>query len=159
MEAKINESELKRHLIRSLRNQGGLGHRFEDKYAVGFPDCVMIPKNGPVFFVEVKILHGAKLVCTERQAVWLEDLDRPQAHSHAAVIGYRVKDRALYIGKPGDKLLVCRWVPAPKRLDSTEWPISDLLDYFESSLLNRKDYGARKPFQTRMVPLTEESPK
>lgn len=34
--------------------QGGVGFRMEDRFAIGRPDMVMVPKDLPVFFVEAK---------------------------------------------------------------------------------------------------------
>ncbi len=70
----MNESDLKRYLIRSIRLQGGVGHRIEDKFKVGWPDMIMIPDSEPVFFVEVKLVKGARLICTELQEERLGEL-------------------------------------------------------------------------------------
>jgi hypothetical protein len=132
----MNESELKRYLIKSIRAQGGVGHRFEDKFTIGWPDCLFIPEKGPVFFVEVKLIRGAKLVATEIQAVQLDRLSRPKAHGryfcHGVVIGYHAGKEALYIGQPQQLLVHCRFVPRPRVLNSAEWLISELLGKWES---------------------------
>ena len=126
----MTESDLKRYLIKSIRAQGGVGHRFEDKFAVGFPDCLFIPEEGPVFFVEAKVLKGAKLVCTDIQAVQLSRLHRPLCHSFGCIIGYHAGKEALYIGQQYWPLTECRYVPRPRVLDSAEWLISELLGKF-----------------------------
>lgn len=125
------ESDLKRALVRSIRAQDGVGHRVEDKYAVGWPDLIMIPAPGPVFFVEAKILKGLKLKVTELQEHRLNDLRRPPANGvyfcHAVVIGYHPIREALYIGEPDQDINKCRYVERPKRIDSVDWEISHLL--------------------------------
>lgn len=124
----MNESDLKRYLIKSIRQQGGLGQRFEDKFTVGFPDLVLIPKGGPVFFIEAKIIKGAKLVCTEIQGVHLERLNRPDWHCYGLIVGF--KEDTLYIGKKDAAINTCVYVERPRRLDSPDWPITDLLTHY-----------------------------
>lgn len=123
----MNESELKRYLIKSIRAQGGVGHRFEDRYSVGFPDCLFIPEGGPVFFIEAKMITGAKLVCTEIQGVHLERLWRPK-HCYSAVVGF--KNGLLFIGEKDSPLTSCEAIPRPPKLDSTDWQVTDLLMKF-----------------------------
>jgi len=126
---------LKRYLIRSIRAQGGVGHRFEDKYVVGWPDMLLIPEAGPCFFVEAKLVKGLKLDCTPMQAVQLGRLHRGRCRgvhfSHGVLIGYSDKREALYIGHPGQSITACRFVPQPRRLDSSAWPITELLSHYD----------------------------
>ena len=56
----MNEAELKRALVKSIRAQGGIGERIEDKYKVGWPDLILIPEDGPVFFAEAKLVEGVR---------------------------------------------------------------------------------------------------
>lgn len=126
----MDESDLKRYLIRSLRAQGGYGFRIEDRYAVGRPDCYMHAEKTPPFWVEAKMLKDrASLFCTERQAAQIKDLHRPPL-AYAVIVGWSEKLGALYIGQPGDKLKTCRFVPRPRVLDSSEWLITELLGKF-----------------------------
>ena len=123
----MTESDLKRALLRSLRAQGGVGYRTEDRYAVGRPDCYMHALGIPPFHVEAKMLKDrASLFCTEHQEATLLDLDRPP-WAYAVVVGFSEKRDALYIGYPGWKLKDCRYVPRPPRFDSSDWLISELL--------------------------------
>lgn len=123
----MTESDLKRALLRSLRAQGGVGYRTEDKYRVGAPDCYMHALGMPPFHVEAKMLPGrAALHCTEQQRATLADLHRPP-WAYAVIIGFSEKFEALYIGQPDDRLSACRYVPRPSRFDSSEWRISELL--------------------------------
>jgi hypothetical protein len=122
----FNEAELKRCLVRSLRAQGGEGHRAEDKYRIGVPDLYMLPQNMPGGWYEAKIIRGAKLVCTASQERWLERYHKPP-WSLAAVIGWAPKRNALYIGWPETPLSACRYIPRPSALHSTQWWISELL--------------------------------
>lgn len=133
----MNESELKRYLVRSIKAQGGVGHRIEDRYKVGWPDLILLPKPGPVFFAEAKMIKGAKLVCTPLQGVKLKELWRPP-HAISVILGYR--DDLLYIGCEGDKLADCLSLIRPARLDSPEWPITTLLHAFDKL----EQYGITK---------------
>lgn len=129
----MTESDLKRYLIRSIRAQGGIGHRMEDKYAVGWPDCVFIPETGPVFFAEVKLIKTVRkpiLACTSQQEHRIYTLERPP-HCHGVVIGYSLPREALYIGKPHQSLETARYVPRPSKLDSADWEITHLLIKFD----------------------------
>ena len=127
----MNESQLKSYLVRSIRAQGGVANRFEDQIMVGFPDCLFVPEGGPCFFVEVKLIHGAKLICTTMQEVQLSRLHQPRRKgvwfSHGIIVGYHEKKGVLYIGRPGQKLNKCRYVPRPRALDSSDWLITELL--------------------------------
>lgn len=128
----MKENDLKRCLIKSIRAQGGEGNRFEDKFSVGFPDLLLIPEPGPNFFVEAKIIKsGSRLVCTTLQEVQLDRLHRPRRkgvwYSHGVIVAYHDKRACLYIGRPGDHLDKCRYVPRPSRLDSMDWAITELL--------------------------------
>lgn len=126
------ESDLKRYLVKSIRAQEGTGQRYEDKYAVGLPDLVLIPALGPVFFAEVKLIHGAKLVCTEIQAAQLARFERPAAYGRfycfGVLLGYR-NDR-LFIGERDQPLTKCLSILRPPRLDSTDWDIALLLERY-----------------------------
>jgi hypothetical protein len=120
----MTEADLKRALVKSITKQGGVAFRMEDRYAVGRPDLYMHAVGLPPFLIEAKILHGAKLVCTDLQAEKLKDLHRPP-FAFAAIIGW--KDPMLYIGQREQPLSGCLYVPRPSRLESNDWPISDLL--------------------------------
>jgi hypothetical protein len=101
----------------------------EDKWMIGWPDCLFIPKFGPVFFAEVKLVLGAHLICTVQQAHRLKELTRPPA-AIAVLIGYSKKGESLHIGRPGDHLHKTRFVPRPRAIDSSEWWITELLAKF-----------------------------
>jgi hypothetical protein len=120
----MNEADWKRSLVKSLIAQDGTGFRVEDKYAVGRPDLVMIPKDLPVFFLEAKLVHGAKLICTDLQNERIKDLQRPP-HAFAYIIG--LKDRKAYIGQREQRLDGCLFIHAPPRLLSSDWEITELL--------------------------------
>jgi hypothetical protein len=124
----MTEADLKRALVKSIRAQGGIGYRIEDRFKVGWPDMIMIPRMGPVFFVEAKLVKGAKLVCTELQQERLKELWRPP-HALAVIVGF--KGVELYIGCHDDKLIDCLALRRPDRLDSDEWPITNLLHAFD----------------------------
>lgn len=120
------ESDLKRSLLKSLRASDGEGFRMEDRYALGRPDLFLSPAGLPPFLAEVKMIKGAKLICTAKQAISLERYDRPP-FVHAVLIGWSASRNALYIGKPEWPLSGCRYIPRPTRLDSADWLIHELL--------------------------------
>lgn len=127
----MTEADLKRFLVKSIRSQGGVGHRFEDKYTVGFPDLLMMPEMGPVFFLEAKLTTGLKLECTKMQEIHLQRLTKPP-FSFGAVIGYKAKTGILYIGAPGQTIATCLPMPRPNKLDSTDWEITALLENYRA---------------------------
>ena len=154
----MNESELKRHLVKSLRAQNGAGHRSEDKYRIGVPDLFLLPVGMPGGWYEVKLVHGAKLICTLAQERWLESYHRPP-WALAAVIGFSARRDALYIGWPGTPLSACRYIPRPSALNSSNWLITELLLkwYHDQSLdVGRSLTYVRQP-QTGEPYATEES--
>jgi hypothetical protein len=137
----MTESDLKRALIKSIRAQGGLGHRFEDRFTIGWPDCLFIPETGPVFFAEVKIIkliRDPRLKVTEMQKVQVHRLTREphkgKYYCHGVVIAYLTDKGILAIGQPDDPLSKCRYVPRPPRLDSAEWWITELLGKYNSDI-------------------------
>ncbi len=137
----MKENDLKRNLIKSIRAQEGEGNRFEDKFSVGFPDCLFIPDGGPCFFTEVKLIRsGNKLVCTALQEVQLDRLHRPQRkgvwYAHGVIVAYHLKREVLYIGRPGETLDQARYCPRPKRLESPDWPITELLIKYDLGRTN-----------------------
>ena len=148
----MKENDLKRNLIKSIRAQGGVGNRFEDKFSVGFPDCLFIPEGGPCFFAEVKIIRsGARLLCTTLQEVQLNRLHQGRRngvwYSHGVIVGFSEKRYALYIGRPGDPLDKCRYVERPNRLDSQDWEITELLIKYDlgrvdDALPSREEFDA-----------------
>lgn len=138
----MTESELKRYLVKSIRAQNGIGHRIEDKYMVGWPDLIMLPVNGPVFFAEAKLVKGIHLLCTAQQDQRLKDLEKPP-FCHGVVLGYSKPREALYIGKPRAHLDACRFVPRPRVLDSAEWWITELLGKYTMDNREEHEYNQR----------------
>jgi hypothetical protein len=140
----MDEADLKRALVKSIRAQGGIGRRIEDKYTVGWPDLIMAPAGSPVFFAEAKLIKvGAKLTCTEIQRSRLDELWRPP-HVYSCILGYGFRHERLYVGNFGDKLDDCLSIPRPDRLDSTSWQISHLL----RALANRDQCGITNHIET-----------
>ena len=131
---------LKRALIKSIRAQGGVGHRFEDKWSIGWPDLLLIPEHGPVFFAEVKlikIVREPRLICTPTQAIQLARLSRlpykGRYFCHGVLIGYCPTRCALYIGQPDQHIRNCRFVPRPNKLEGAEWWITELLGKYNTA--------------------------
>lgn len=46
------------------------------------------------------------------------------------LLGWHPRSERLYIGHPNDSIFSCPSVPKPKRLDSADWPISELLSQY-----------------------------
>lgn len=136
----MNEADLKRYLVKSMRHQGGVAHRFEDKYVVGFPDLLMIPEHGPVFFLEAKMITTSKLHCTTMQGIHLERLTR-EPHSYGAVIGYSGKRGMLFIGRPDQLVMECIACKRPEKLDSVDWPMTDLLEKYLADLRDQLGFA------------------
>jgi hypothetical protein len=72
----LNESDFKTHLVKRIRAEGGYGRRVEDQFAVGVFDVILIPKGGPVFFVECKIIRASTWGATPRQRIELERIQQ-----------------------------------------------------------------------------------
>lgn len=128
-----NEADIKRDMVAKMKDEGGYARRLEDQYAVGLPDMVMIPKGGPVFFVEVKIIRAQHYGATPRQ---FEELKRIAAadgflkHAIPAVIGYGGNTKRLYISEPTIKTPVEGLIFAEK-----PWNLTDLLITFQQEQL------------------------
>ena len=142
----MTEADLKRALVKSIRAQGGIGYRIEDRFKVGWPDMIMIPVGGPVFFAEAKLIKGAKLVCTELQEERLKELWRPP-HALSCILGF--KGGMLYCGFPEEPLVDCDSVFRPQRLDGDEWWITELLIQFEMSMECGTSRGRHIPEPSR----------
>jgi hypothetical protein len=127
----MNEADLKRALIRSIRAQGGQGERQEDRYRIGVPDMLMKPEHSPGFRIEAKIIRGAKLVATPSQMRALELWWDPPWF-YTAVVGFSPKLNALYIGHAETPLKQCRYVPRPSNFNSGDWWITELLGKWRS---------------------------
>lgn len=93
----LKESAIKLKMVQEIHGEGGYGRRIEDRFSVGMPDLVLIPKGGPVVWVEVKIIRGNILTPTPRQLVEMRRLHRPP-HSTSYQIGW--KDGHLYLSPP-----------------------------------------------------------
>lgn len=70
----ISEADVKRGIVKAFKDRGHYARRIEDSFSVGFPDLVLIPKNYPVFFTEVKLIRGNKFGPTPRQYVEMSRL-------------------------------------------------------------------------------------
>lgn len=82
------ESRLKSKLVANIKAAGHYAHRIEDRFSVGFPDLIIIPRGYPVYFCEAKIVRNkTDYAPTPRQ--WVE-LDRLNITPHAVqcVLGF-----------------------------------------------------------------------
>lgn len=96
----MRESDVKADIVARIKHEGGYGRRIEDKFAVGVPDTVLIPKLCPVIWVEVKVMRDVNMLRpTPRQLIELIRLHRPP-HSISFMIGW--KDGVLYITPPSE---------------------------------------------------------
>lgn len=86
----LNESHYKADMVKNVRTNGGYARRFEDKYAVGLPDTMFIPKGYPVFIAEVKLIRSTIFRPTSRQYIELRrinDADNGAGHVYGIMIG------------------------------------------------------------------------
>lgn len=85
----MNESQLKSKIVKKIRdNKTGYARRFEDQYAVGLPDMIIIPNGGDVWFMEAKVTRTLNETWgpSPRQEI---ELDRiVKAGGNAAVMCY-----------------------------------------------------------------------
>ena len=68
----MNESDVKRAMVKSMKDHNGYARRIEDQYAVGIMDMILIPLGLPVFMAEVKVVSGNVFGPTVRQLMELE---------------------------------------------------------------------------------------
>lgn len=94
------ESEIKQKIVKSIRMEGGYGRRIEDRFSVGMPDMVLIPRGCPVIWVEAKILLGNILKVDPRQEVELLRLT-VAPHSISYMLGW--KSGEIYIAPPSSR--------------------------------------------------------
>ena len=97
------EADVKRNMIKAMKDRGGYGRRIEDQYGVGIVDTVLIPRGLPVFFAEVKIVRAATFGPTPRQWVELQRITEAaeeKPHAIPILIGYKVESKTYYFHKP-----------------------------------------------------------
>jgi len=103
----MRESQIKQQMVRDIRKEGGYARRIEDRFSVGMPDTVLIPKECVVVWAEVKIVTGNTLRVSDRQYIELRRL-RVAPHSTSFMVGW--KEGEFYIAPPnkdGVKLEDC----------------------------------------------------
>jgi hypothetical protein len=99
----MNEADVKRAMIKSVKAAGGYARRIEDQYAVGMVDTILIPKGLPVFMAEVKLIQGEKFSPSPRQFVELEqikDAANEQDHVIPLMVGYKIDTKVFYFHPP-----------------------------------------------------------
>jgi len=97
----MNEADVKRNMVKSMKDGGGYGRRIEDQYAVGVFDMILIPFGLPVFMTEVKMIRGLTFGPTLRQHVELERIrhvGHPSGHVIPLMVGF--KDGVYYFHTP-----------------------------------------------------------
>ena len=67
-----NENECKTAFCTDMRATGGFARRIEDQYGVGIPDMLCVPRGGPVFLIEAKIIRSPRWGATPRQGIELK---------------------------------------------------------------------------------------
>lgn len=88
----MNEAEVKRHMVKSMKESGGYGRRIEDQYGVGIFDIILIPFGLPVFMAEVKIVRISVFGPTARQQIELgriKHVANDKGHVIPIMIGWR----------------------------------------------------------------------
>jgi ribosomal protein S4E len=101
----MNESAVKRTIVKSMFENNGYARRLEDQYAVGIFDMILIPKGLPVFMAEVKVIKDNVFGPTPRQQIELmriEDVASDKGHVIPVMIGWR--DGVFYFHKPLSKI-------------------------------------------------------
>lgn len=101
----MNEATVKRHMAKSITENGGYARRFEDQFAVGVFDMILIPKGLPIFFSEVKVIRANFFGPTPRQYIELLRISEVAAnggHVIPVVIGW--KDGIYYFHPPQIKI-------------------------------------------------------
>ena len=96
-----SESEVKRNMVKSVKEAGGYARRVEDQYGVGIYDLIIIPRGLPVFMTEVKIIRGSTFGPTERQHIELmriKEVADASGHVIPLMIGFQ--DGVYYFHKP-----------------------------------------------------------
>jgi hypothetical protein len=96
-----SEANVKRNIVKSMQEGGGYARRFEDQYAVGTYDMLLIPRGLPVFTAEIKMVRGTHFGPTPRQMIELQritDAANNGGHVIPVVIGW--KDGVYYFHKP-----------------------------------------------------------
>ena len=99
----MNESDVKRNMVKNVKASGGYARRIEDQYAVGMVDMVIIPRGLPVFMAEVKIVRDGVFGPTPRQFVELMGIHQAAeegGHVIPVMIGYKVETEVFYFHKP-----------------------------------------------------------
>jgi len=97
----MKEADVKRAMVKSIKEHGGYARRIEDQYAVGMVDTILIPKGLPVFMAEVKLVKGITFSPSPRQFVELEQIAATQSyHVIPVVIGYKIESRNYYFHAP-----------------------------------------------------------
>jgi hypothetical protein len=95
------ESDVKRDMSKSMKDADGYARRFEDAYAVGLFDMLLIPKGLPVFTAEVKLIRGDAFGLTPRQLVELGRIEQVAADSgHIIPVMIGFKDRTYFFHQP-----------------------------------------------------------
>ena len=84
----IHESQYKTQMVKDVRAYGGYARRLEDKFGVGLPDMILVPKGYPVFIAEVKLIRGTIFRPTSRQYIELRRInDAGGEHVYGIMIG------------------------------------------------------------------------
>jgi hypothetical protein len=75
-------------MVKDVRAYGGYARRLEDKFGVGLPDMILVPKGYPVFIAEVKLIRGTIFRPTSRQYIELRRInDAGGEHVYGIMIG------------------------------------------------------------------------
>lgn len=99
-----SENECKTAFCTDVRNSGGFARRLEDQYGVGVPDMLVVPRGGPVFLIEAKLMRSAKWGATERQGIELKRFQDAVSRSgagYACELGFDPEGKIMTIRQYG----------------------------------------------------------
>jgi hypothetical protein len=92
------ENECKTAFCTDLRNSGGYGRRLEDQYGVGIADMLCVPRGGPVFFIEAKIIRSSTWGATPVQTKELRRFALSCGdHGYACELGFDPANKTMTI--------------------------------------------------------------
>jgi hypothetical protein len=96
----MNEAEFKTNMVKQVQSELGYGRRFEDQFAVGIFDMILIPHGGPTFFIEAKISRGIYRP-RPRQLVELNRIQNAEGGAVVILMGCNPDNHNVYLNPLG----------------------------------------------------------
>lgn len=100
------ESHLKTQLVRQCKERGWYARRFEDQYAVGVLDIIIVPTGFNTLFLEAKVTDGLKFAPTERQYIEGQRVLEASGHALPILVGWR--QQRMYIADWGREAYITK---------------------------------------------------